>query len=288
MNQEKYIFFFDIDGTLYDHFTGTDEAALNTLKKLKENGHLVCLNTGRAVWFVPDCLSDFPFDGIVAGNGSHVEYRGRVLQDIHFAPSFVRLAYDEFHRKEIPFTLESAEYNYMNARMAEHTLKRFSRIGGFDEHSQALRLQPSRFEIKDNMCPEAADMPIHKISFYADGTTLPYIKGLLGERATLSLEKPDSFGYIYGEAIPAGCCKSNGAALLAGYAGIPFERTVAVGDGCNDVDMIKWAHIGIAMGNSDEELKDIADYICLPLKEGGISSIPELIGMTLSDSARRI
>lgn len=280
MTPNKYIFFFDIDGTLYDHFTGTPQAALDTLEQLKKAGHIVCLNTGRGAWFVPEPLDSFPFDGIVAGTGAYVAYQGKVLQDICFATPFVHLIYDEFIKHNIPFTLEAAEYNYMNSLMAEHTLKLFDRPPE-DEHSQALRLQPSKFEIQDNMSKAAADKPIHKISFYATADSLSYITKLLGDNVSLTMEKEDSYGFLYGEAVPAGCCKSNGAALLASYARIPYSRTIAVGDGYNDLDILKWASIGIAMGGSEDAVLEAADYVCLPLQEGGICNIPELLSHIL-------
>ena len=42
---------------------------------------------------------------------------------------------------------------------------------------------------------------------------------------------------------------------------MPIDATVAVGDEQNDIAMLKAAHIGVAMKNGIQELKDIADYV---------------------------
>lgn len=281
---KPFIFFFDVDGTLYDHFDGIQPSAIRTLHTLRDAGHLVCLNTGRAKSFIPDSLTAFPFDGIVAGSGTYVEYQGRLLQEVTFSRPFVQYIYKSFTSHQIPFTLESSCSNHMNALMAEHTLLRFTSVRPKQEVSQSIRHGNDKFLIEDTMSAEAALLPIHKISFYAKEQTLPFLMQELGDKATVTLEKPDAHGYLYTEAIPAGCCKSNGAALLCSYAGIAYDRAVAVGDGSNDIDMIRWADTGIAMGNANTELKELADFICLPISEGGICTIPDYVDSILDKS----
>ena len=48
------------------------------------------------------------------------------------------------------------------------------------------------------------------------------------------------------------------------------ERTYCVGDGRNDIDMLKEADVGIAMGNACEELKKVADIVIGCVDEDGI------------------
>ena len=49
---------------------------------------------------------------------------------------------------------------------------------------------------------------------------------------------------------------------LAETAGINIKDTVAIGDNLNDIDMLREAGFGIAVGNAPKALKDEADYIC--------------------------
>ena len=54
------------------------------------------------------------------------------------------------------------------------------------------------------------------------------------------------------------------------HYGIKLEETIAFGDGENDISMIKHAHIGVAMGNANKEVKEIADYITDDVDNEGV------------------
>jgi hydroxymethylpyrimidine pyrophosphatase-like HAD family hydrolase len=45
---------------------------------------------------------------------------------------------------------------------------------------------------------------------------------------------------------------------------------LAVGDGNNDVEMVKWAGRGVAMGNGPESLLDVADHVTGTVEEDGL------------------
>jgi len=55
--------------------------------------------------------------------------------------------------------------------------------------------------------------------------------------------------------------------------------TIAFGDGPNDLDMIAYAGVGVAMGNAREELKKIADFVTKPVNEGGIAYAMQKLGL---------
>lgn len=73
------------------------------------------------------------------------------------------------------------------------------------------------------------------------------------------------------EAIPAGVSKGHGLAWLARYLGIRQEETVAIGDNDNDVEMVQWAGLGIAMGNASAAVKQAADLIAPPVAHDGVA-----------------
>ena len=64
------------------------------------------------------------------------------------------------------------------------------------------------------------------------------------------------------------------AAVLAGL-GLTESQTVAFGDADNDIDMISWAGIGIAMENGTEGAKNAADRIAPPNDEDGVARMLE-------------
>ena len=63
--------------------------------------------------------------------------------------------------------------------------------------------------------------------------------------------------------------KAAGLEFVAERLGFSAERTVAFGDGENDVELLDWAGYGIAVANADERLLAIADWVCPPVGRGG-------------------
>jgi hydroxymethylpyrimidine pyrophosphatase-like HAD family hydrolase len=52
-------------------------------------------------------------------------------------------------------------------------------------------------------------------------------------------------------------------------------KLIAVGDGFNDLSMIEYAGLGVAMGNAPEEIKSKADYVTLSNDEDGVAHVLE-------------
>lgn len=72
------------------------------------------------------------------------------------------------------------------------------------------------------------------------------------------------------EIVPKGYSKSTGIQFLADYFNVPIENTYAVGDSTNDLSMLKFAKIGIVMGNSPENVTKYADYVTDSIMDNGI------------------
>jgi Cof subfamily protein (haloacid dehalogenase superfamily) len=65
--------------------------------------------------------------------------------------------------------------------------------------------------------------------------------------------------------------KANAAKLLAERLGIGPENVLAIGDQRNDIELIRWAGIGVAMGNAVPDLKAVADWITRSNSEDGVA-----------------
>jgi hydroxymethylpyrimidine pyrophosphatase-like HAD family hydrolase len=71
------------------------------------------------------------------------------------------------------------------------------------------------------------------------------------------------------EGLPCGVDKGRGLAWLAGYLGIPQSEVMAVGDNDNDIPMIEWAGLGVAMGQASEGALAAADWVAPDLEHDG-------------------
>ena len=77
------------------------------------------------------------------------------------------------------------------------------------------------------------------------------------------------------EFVPQGIDKALSLSVLLENIGMTREEVIAIGDGYNDLSMIKFAGIGIAMGNAQEPVKKAADYITLTNDEDGVAEVIE-------------
>ena len=73
------------------------------------------------------------------------------------------------------------------------------------------------------------------------------------------------------EVFPAGVSKRLGLQTLVSHLQVTQEETMAIGDHINDIEMIQWSGVGVAMGNAIPEVKAVADWITAPVTEDGVA-----------------
>jgi Cof subfamily protein (haloacid dehalogenase superfamily) len=69
--------------------------------------------------------------------------------------------------------------------------------------------------------------------------------------------------------------KGNALKAIAADLRIPPQEIVAIGDNHNDIGMIRFAGLGVAMGNAHDEVKTQADYVTLSNAEDGVARVIE-------------
>ena len=80
---------------------------------------------------------------------------------------------------------------------------------------------------------------------------------------------------MFTELVPTRASKGNAVAFLASRYGIPRSETVAVGDSGNDISMIRWAGLGVAMGNATPDVLAAADWVAPTVAEDGLAATIE-------------
>jgi hypothetical protein len=76
---------------------------------------------------------------------------------------------------------------------------------------------------------------------------------------------------LFSEITAPGVSKGTSLAFLAGRYGIRREETIAAGDNGNDVAMIEWAGLGVAMANATPEAQAVADWVAPSVVEDGVA-----------------
>ncbi len=77
------------------------------------------------------------------------------------------------------------------------------------------------------------------------------------------------------EFMDASVSKAEGLRIAAGYCGVSREEIMAVGDNYNDLDMLLYAGLGVAMGNAPEAVRRSAAFVTLSNEEDGVAEAIE-------------
>lgn len=81
---------------------------------------------------------------------------------------------------------------------------------------------------------------------------------------------------------------SKGAALerVRRRLGVSPQHTVAIGDQRNDIEMIRWARRGVAMGNAPAQVQDIADEVTATVEQDGLARVLDSLPGVVHDALR--
>jgi Cof subfamily protein (haloacid dehalogenase superfamily) len=94
------------------------------------------------------------------------------------------------------------------------------------------------------------------------------LEGLLGDRVFLTTSLP----YLLEIGSP-GVSKGSGLAFVAARLGVPPDGIVAFGDGENDVELLRAAAFGVAVGEAHPRLVEVADWSCPGPEEDGVAAV---------------
>ncbi|WP_322150290.1 HAD family hydrolase [Paratractidigestivibacter sp.] len=84
-------------------------------------------------------------------------------------------------------------------------------------------------------------------------------------------------GYGYFDVIQQGVSKASGIRVLLASFDINESQVMAFGDAGNDIEMLRLAGVGVAMGNASDEVKAAADVIAEPCLEQGVLKVLEQV-----------
>lgn len=244
--------FFDIDGTLVSFKTHkVPQATIETLEFLHKNGVKLFISSGRQFGLINN-LGDLKFDGYVTINGAVTLVNGKMI-DSNPIPHDDIIKIIEYmengNRFPCVFVLKDRiAINYSNDDVEEiKRLINFPDIPVDDLNS-----------LKDEDVYQL-------ISFFKEDKE-PEIMDQIPNCATAR------WSPIFADIIAKGTSKVTGIEKICEHFGISQDETMAFGDGGNDIEMLQWAKIGIAMGNAEDKVKSVADYVTTSVDEEGIKN----------------
>lgn len=241
--------FFDVDGTLLSHKTRqVPPSARAAVEKLRASGVKCIVATGRQIKEMRKLpVGDIPFDGYITLNGQLLlDENGNVLHGTPLTGKAKEYLLRLYKEKTIPALLVEVEDVYLNF---------------VDDR---VRLVQAAISSAIPPLGEYSGREIYQVCAYLS----PGEEEILAPIADDCVMTRWNLGGM--DIIAKGGGKVAGIQRYLEANGIKPEETIAFGDGENDMDMLRFAGIGVAMGNAWENVKACADYVTADIDDDGI------------------
>lgn len=269
MSDSPRTVFLDFDGTLAVH--GVVPAPhVEAVRAARERGHRVLLCTGRPRCGVPEAALRIGWDGLVCSAGAYVEIDGRVLHDARFPAELAERTVRALDAHGVVFALEAPEANLVRAGELPRLLAGLQAAGFAPSFGPELGLTAAE---------RVEGASFVKVTCFDAPVPVERIAREIGpelDSVPLSLPGCGHGGEIH----LRGMHKAVGAALAVQALGTDPERVLAVGDSRNDLELLDYAALAVAIRGAEERLIDAADRIAPPPEEHGVAVLFAELGLS--------
>ena len=260
----KKVLVLDIDGTLVNSSKEITSATRQAIWNILDRGHQVMLASGRPYPGMRRYAGELEMDKrggyVMASNGAKVvDYRtGEIV-----------------YQKLLPLSMVPAIYDFAK----EHgcgliTFLGDNSISAFEPDEYVLyeaRLNGITALYVENWV-EFVNFDINKCILTAEPEKAAVCEKLLQEllAGVANVFRSDPY---FIEVVPVGVDKALTLEQLLPMLGMEQAQTVCCGDGFNDITMLEYAGVGVAMGNAQPPVKEVADYVTATNDEDGIVEV---------------
>ncbi|GAA0593017.1 Cof-type HAD-IIB family hydrolase [Virgibacillus siamensis] len=262
MENNRHLIALDLDGTLLTDNKEISARNKNSIRQAINEGHIVVIATGRPHRASIDYYHELKLDTpMVNFNGALIHHPKDEKWDVLHNPMPVRTAY-----KIIDACYEMNVHNIL-AEVKDHVY-----IDQYDEKITDIFQSTSQdppFKIgslKNALNEDPTSLLIHPKEEH-----IAELRNHLDDyHAELIEHRKWGAPWNIIEIVKKGLNKAVGLEKIAHYYHIPKERIIAFGDEDNDLEMIDYAGVGVAMGNGIDELKSIAAQVTETNENDGI------------------
>lgn len=263
------LFAFDIDGTLLDNKSKVPDSSIEALKKLDDVGIKVVLASGRVFSSVKYNQNLLNIKGpIVATNGSLISLDGRYIYKTYpLEEDKLKQLYEFCISNRLDFHIYDDE-NYYTNRVNLEKIKHLEIDNDYGMNYQVdliYKNDPISYLIENNK--KAVKFQISGID--DNNLSRNEIVKVLNNDFSDSLYITSS-GFSQLEIGNKNATKWSSIEEICKILGINRNEVAAIGDAHNDIPMVSNAELGFAMGNANEELKEIADIIVANNESSGV------------------
>ncbi|MHA3018796.1 HAD family hydrolase [Mycobacterium sp. BMJ-28] len=258
----------DVDGTLLDegeHVTARTRAAV---RAAVDAGAQFVLATGRPPRWVPPVVEQLGFAPMaVCANGAVIyDSAADRIVSARTLSTEVLAALADIATRIIPGAGLAVERVGRSAHDA--ATPQFVSSPGY-EHAW---LNPDNTEVS---VEDLLSAPAVKLLIRKAGATSADMAAALAPHIGVEGDLTYSTNNGLIEVVPLGISKASGIEEVAGPLGITAEDVVTFGDMPNDVPMLRWAGLGVAMGNAHPDALAAADEVTTTNAEDGVARVLE-------------
>lgn len=258
----------DIDGTIRKRDNSISDRVKQALLAIQEQGVKVAVISGRPVYGMRETAKELCLDQyggyIMAHNGTIIVdcFTDRIIKR-ELLPLGQIGTYYQFAKEHGCIMLTYDDSYMVTNETSDSIISHEAFVNGMTlKKTEDFR--------------EYDAFPISKCMIVGNPQKLIKMEQISKEMFGTDVESFRSEPY-YLEFVPKGMDKGSTLKDLADSLGILQEEVAACGDGYNDLTMIKYAGLGVAMGNAQEEVKKAADYVTKTCEEDGVAFLIENI-----------
>lgn len=245
----------DIDGTLLETGKPVPEVTKTAVAKVRAAGHHVVLATGRSLVGVLPVAHSLGLDGtwVVASNGALTAYLSKEEPGgyrVHEARTF-----------DVDPVAHLARTRMPRVKMAVELVGWGWRVNQEFDPGHLNGQQHVVTHLDELWATQATRMAL----------CAPGIGTLLEPLRQLGVT-PRAAGLGWVDVTPRGLSKASALEAVRDHLDVPPERTVAIGDSWNDVEMLRWSAYPVAMGQAPTSIKALAKHVTGPIKHHGAAT----------------
>ncbi|MGT2682890.1 Cof-type HAD-IIB family hydrolase [Streptococcus porci] len=254
----------DMDGTLLNHDKKIPADNILAIRKAAEAGIKVVICTGRMQPGVIPYFEQLDFAG-------HDEYA--ILNNgcsVHHTSDWSLQSYSELSHEDVAFLAKaSADYPGVYLTFADqkgYTVleDKVPDIVAYDAGLVFTEAKPVTLEtVFDHE-------PIFQAMYLGEKEELDLFQAEQGAKLSEIFSTVRSQTYIF-EAMPAGVTKASALAKLAEELGFFPDEVMAIGDADNDLEMLAFAGVSVAMGNASDKVKAMAKFETASCDQAGVA-----------------
>ncbi|RSJ82424.1 Cof-type HAD-IIB family hydrolase [Streptococcus cristatus] len=259
----------DMDGTLLTEDKKIPKAHIDAIHQAIQAGVKLVLCTGRPLVGVKPYFqelgleneNEYEYEYVIVDNGCAIHQTSdwQLVDWQELNPDDIRYLYSLAEQSQVQLTLFDEEHYFVVGEKASKIVT---------DDAALVFTTPTEISLEE-AC--GGQHRMFQAMFLGNPEQVDDFENKFAQELCQRFSGVRSQLVIY-EAMPKGVTKAFALERLAQRLEIKPEEIMALGDANNDIEMLQFAGLGVAMGNASQHVKDLADYVTDSNEENGVAT----------------